>query len=183
MLERRTRIEVDDAGHCTSGATYMERWRRAPPARSPRSPSPVIRYRDAAPPPALDQSRLFPRRPRQRQRPGRSRRHGPGRAAGRLEEVPGRDGRDAAEGAAARDQPSEQFYETDPRCATSPAASRGRRSGRCRSPWAEHVSRRRPLGPGAARVHARLQPLVHARGAPPSPRRWPENRVTLADEK
>ena len=58
---------------------------------------------------------------------------------------------------------SEHFYETDER-AGSRGASRSRRSGRSRSTGRARP-RRRPLGPGAARVHARLQPLVHARRA------------------
>ena len=67
---------------------------------------------------------------------------------------------------------SEQFYETDPaprvraRLLDPDRRTAADRLGRARA-------RRRPLGPRAARVHARLQPLVHARRAQraaPAPR-------------
>ena len=59
---------------------------------------------------------------------------------------------------------SEQFYETD-----DGARVRARLRDPDRRPAADRLgrarARRRPLGAGAARVHARLQPLVHARHA------------------
>ena len=76
---------------------------------------------------------------------------------------------------------SEQFYETDPDAGfargfsiqtVSPTADR---LGRARA-------RRRALGPGAAGVHARLQPLEHDRRAQRAAAQA-ENRVTLAEEK
>ena len=67
---------------------------------------------------------------------------------------------------------SEQFYETDP----ARGFARGfsiQTVGPLPIEWAEHVLGRRPLGAGAARVHARLQPLVHARASCPSCSRSP----------
>ncbi len=48
--------------------------------------------------------------------------------------------------------------------------------------WAEHCAARGPLGPGAARVHARLRALGHPGCAVRVPA-VPDNRVTLAEEK
>ena len=97
------------------------------PARRTRSRRRLL-DRDAAAAAQLDQ-RQVPERPRERHRPGRPLRDGPGRAAG---------GRPLPPEVQMYKAPppeisSEQFYETDELAAGSRAGSRCRPSGRCRS--------------------------------------------------
>ena len=129
-----------------------------------------LRDRDAAAPPQLDRSRRFPHGLGERRRPGGALRDGAGRIADRL--------RGSLELMRMYKAPppeisTEQFYETDEttrlraRVLDRDARAAADRMGRARA-------RRGPLGPVAARVHARLQPLDGARGrsasSSPSPR-------------
>ena len=105
-------------------------------------------------------SARFPHGLGERQRPGRPLRDGAGRAAGR---------RPVPDELRMYKAPppeicSEQFYETDP----TRGFARGfaiQTVGPLPIDWAEHVLADGHWGAGAARVHARLQPLVHARRA------------------
>ena len=148
------------------GGQVHERGSRAVPARRCCRGRGLL-DRDSAPAAQLDQPPLSPR-PRQRQRPGRALRDGPGRASDRWALPRGdADVQGATPGdllrAVLRDRPQAglraRFLDPDRR----PAADRAR----------QPRGRPRPLGEGAARVHARLQPLVRRSGSCPSCCRGP----------
>ncbi len=150
------RVELDDSSGRVTGVRYTsegrERFQRADAVAvagySIETPRLLLE---------LDQPPL-PARPCQRQRPGRALRDGPGRAPGGRA-LPGGDAdvQGAAPGdllrAVLRDRPHARLRARvlDPDRRPAPDRAREPRAW----PW--------PLGKGAARVHARLQPLVHAR--------------------
>ena len=149
----RRRDRTRDRGRVTS-TTAPE---RVPARRGGRGGG--LFDRDAAAAAQLDQPPV-PARPRKQQRPGRAVRDGAGRAAGGRPVPRGdADVQGAAAGdlirAVLRDRPRARVragvLDPDGRAAADRA-----RPARARP---------RALGPGAARVHARLQPLVHARRA------------------
>ena len=157
-----TRIEIDDAQRPGDRRHLRPGRRRALPARR-RGRRLRLRDRDAAAAAQLGVP-APPERDRQQRRPGRPLRDGAGRDADRRA-LPGAAA--DVQGAAARDLLG--------------AVLRDRRAARLRArlldpddlPAADRLGRARarrgPLGPVAARVHARLQPLDGAR----HPRRVP----------
>ena len=177
------RVEIDDA----TGAGPRRHLRptrasaRAPAARPARRGRRLL-HRDAAAAAQLDQPPL-PARPGQQRRPGRPLRHGPGRrpdrgpVAGGAADVQGPAAGDLLR-AVLRDRPRPRVR---PRVLHPDGLAAADRLGRARA-------RRRPLGPGAARVHARLQPLGHDRraqraaaapGQPGHPRRRRPTRTAM----
>ena len=120
-------IEVDDASGTVTGVRYMsegrERFQRADAVA-------VAGYSIETPRLLLNStSRRFPARPRQRQRPGRALRDGPGRASDRRALPRG----DADVQGAAPGDLLRAVLRDRPQRGTSRAASRSRPSARCRS--------------------------------------------------
>ena len=120
-------IEVDDASGTVTGVRYIERGPRAVPARRGRRGRGLF-DRDSAPAAQLDQPPLSPRS-RQRRRPGRALRDGPGRASGRGALSRG----DADVQGAAPGDLLRAVLRDRPQARTSRAVSRSRPSARCRS--------------------------------------------------
>ena len=169
-----TRIEIDEAGRCT-GVTYFHDGRERFQARRGGRGRRLL-DRDAAAAAALDQ-RALPERPRQRQRPGRPRRHGPGRAPGRRAASPKRC---ACTRRRRRRSDSEQFYETD----EGRGFARGfsiQTVGPLPIGWAEHVLADGHWGQ-ALREYMRDYNHWYVIGALNELLPLPENRVTLAEE-
>ena len=159
------RVEIDERP-AARGVIYArertaERLQRA--ARRPR----LLLHRDPAAAVHLDQPPPPPRAGQQR-RPGRAVRHGAGRhpvrraLARRAPDVQGAAAGDLLR-AVLRDRPGARLR---PRILHPDRVAAADRLGRTRA-------RRRALGPRAARVHARLQPLGHHRRAQRAAARTP----------
>ncbi len=150
-----TRIEVDDSSGRVTGVRYVsgdqERFQRADAVA-------VAGYSIETPRLLLNSSsQALPARPGNDSRPGRPLRDGAGRAAGRRTASRRRCG--CTRRRRPRSPPSSSTRRTsrgvrarllDPDGRAAADRLGGARAGR------------RPLGPGAAGIHARLQPLVHA---------------------